>query len=403
MAPDVPRTSARPLECPSECEPEDRRLQVDRANSEPVSSVANITDEPRRRERDRFLDLLRLVAVVRVVLLHTCTKPPVVYLPWIQWIFPGMAEVFFVSGVVTAATLTRRRGRDVVRARLRRLLPPYYAYAVAALVVMAVTDARSKSTTASLRVGDVLSFLFPVVRPTGSETRVILWGHLWFLTAFLWVLVLAPLTNRIYLRFGPRSLLLHPVAFALLVWCDKRGVFAVSEELYTVAMFGWFFQLGYAYCDGTIQRISRRWLFTVGVALFALGWLVAERVEPVWRKPVNEMYASQSAHFLVGAAWMLAVLACQRPITRWLGRHRLRALDIVTQRTYTLFVWGPAANATAMSASRRVGGSGGNLGVYLAVTAAALGAMVVAFGWIEDLASKRKPQLVPGWIPTSAI
>jgi peptidoglycan/LPS O-acetylase OafA/YrhL len=362
-----------------------------------VSSVVNSTEAPRRPERDRFLDLLRLIAVVRVVLLHTCTKPPVVYLPWIQWIFPGMAEVFFVSGVVTAASLARRRGRDVVRARLRRLLPPFYAYAVVALAVMAVTDARSKSPTASLHRSDVLSFLLPVVRPTGSTTRVILWGHLWFLTAFLWVIVLAPLTHRLYRRFGPTALLLHPAVFAVLVWCDKRGLFVVREEMYTVAMFGWFFQLGYAYSDGRIQRIGPRRLLTTGIALFAAGWLVAERIEPVWRKPVKEMYASQSAHFLVGAAWMLAVLACQRPITRWLGIHRLRVLDVVTQRTYTLFVWGPAANAVAMAASRNVGGSGGHLGVYLLVTMVALAAMVLAFGWIEDLASRRGPQLLPGW------
>ena len=348
-----------------------------------------------RPGRDRFLDLLRLIAVVRVVLLHTCTKPPVIYLPWIQWIFPGMAEVFFVSGVVTATSLRRRGGLAVVKARLRRLLPPYYAYAVVALLVMAVTDARSPLPNATLRRNDVLSFLFPIVRPTGSVTRVILWGHLWFLTTFLWVIVLAPLTFAIYKRFRLWSLLVHTSVFAALVWCDKRGVFVVREELYNVAMFGWFFQLGYAYSDATLQRLRRGRLFAAGVALFVMGWLVAERIEPVWRKAVKEMYASQSAHFLVGAAWMLGVLALQRPIGAWLAGRRLRVLDVVTQRTYTLFVWGPAANAVAMAASRRIGGANGNLPIYLFVSALMLTGMVLAFGWIEDLASKRSPQVFP--------
>jgi peptidoglycan-N-acetylglucosamine deacetylase len=348
-----------------------------------------------RQDRDRFLDLLRLVAVVRVVALHTCTKPPVVYLPWIQWIFPGMAEVFFVSGVVTAASLQERGGIAVVRARLRRLLPPFYAYAVVALGVMAVTDARSASPDASLDRGDFLSFLFPVVRPTGSVTRVVLWGHLWFLTAFLWVLVFAPLTFWLHRRIRAWSLVLPAVGFAVTVWAAKLGGYQVREEFYNVFMFGWFFQLGYLYENGWLQKRRPMHLAVVGVALFGLGWLVAERIEPVWKTPVNELYTSPTAHFLVGAAWMIGVLAVRKPIAAWLATRRLRAIDLITQRTYTLFIWGPAANAVAMAASRKVGGANGNLPLYLAVTALMLVALVLAFGWIEDLASRRPARLLP--------
>jgi peptidoglycan/LPS O-acetylase OafA/YrhL len=346
-------------------------------------------------ERDRFLDLLRLIAVVRVVALHTFTKPPVVYFPWIQWIFPGMAEVFFVSGVVTAASLSKRDSWSVVRARLRRLLPPYYAYAVVALAVMAVTDARSKSPDASLDRGDFLSFLLPVVRPTGSVTRVVLWGHLWFLTTFLWVLVFAPLTYWLHRRMKLWSLVLPALGFAAAVWAAKLGGFQVREEFFNVFMFGWFFQLGYLYRDGWLQERKPRQLALVGVALFVLGWLVAERIEPVWKTPVNELYTSPTAHFLVGAAWMIGVLAVREPIAKWLASRRLRAIELITQRTYTLFIWGPAANAVAMAASRRVSGAGGNVGVYLAVTVIMLVVLVLLFGWIEDLASRRSPRLLP--------
>ncbi len=348
-----------------------------------------------RTDRDRFLDLLRLIAVVRVVALHTATKPPVVYLPWIQWIFPGMAEVFFVSGVVTAASLRRRAAMSVVMTRLRRLLPPYYAYAVIALFVMAVTDARSKAPDASIDRGDVLSFLLPVVRPTGSVTRVVLWGHLWFLTTFLWVLVLSPLTFWFHRRVRAWSLVVPALLFAATVWAQKLGGVQVREEFFNIFMFGWFFQLGYLYQDGWLQRRSPRLLLGVGAVLFAAGWLVAQRIEPVWKTPVNELYTSVTGHFLVGAAWMIAVLAVRVPITEWLERRRLLILDVVTQRTYTLFVWGPAANAVAMAASRKASGAEGNLAIYLAVTFATLAVLIVAFGWIEDLASRRPPRLRP--------
>jgi peptidoglycan-N-acetylglucosamine deacetylase len=163
------------------------------------ATLPSTAEEPTQpKPRDRFLDLLRLVSVLRVVALHTASKPPVIYLPWIQWIFPGMPEVFFVSGAVTAAALRKRGAAGVVAKRLRRLLPPYYVYAAAALAVMYITDARSTEPDASLDRGDWLSFLLPVVRPTGSVDRVVLWGHLWFLTSFLWVLTLSPLLHWLY-------------------------------------------------------------------------------------------------------------------------------------------------------------------------------------------------------------
>lgn len=352
-------------------------------------------NEQTAARRDRFLDLLRMVSVLRVVALHTATKPPVVYLPWIQWIFPGMPEVFFVSGAVTAAALRRRPARAVVTKRLRRLLPPYYVYALVALGVMAVTDARSADPAATLRGSDVLHFLVPVVRPTGSETRVVLWGHLWFLTAFLWVIVLSPLTHWLHRRVGAWSLLLHAGLFALVVLADKRQLFTVREELYSVTMFGWFFQLGYLYDDGVLQRLRARTHAIIGTVLLAAGWLTAERIEPVWRKSVNELYSSQSAHLLLGAGWMFLAFALRAPISAWLARHRARVLDLVTRRTYTLFVWGPAANAVAMSASRKVGGDAGNLPVYLLVTTFTLAGLVLLWGWVEDVASSRRPTLLP--------
>lgn len=358
--------------------------------------------EPTPKSRDRFLDLLRLVSVLRVVALHTATKPPVIYLPWIQWIFPGMPEVFFVSGAVTAAALRKRGATGVVVKRLRRLLPPYYVYAAVALAVMYVTDSRSAAPDASLDRGDWLSFLFPVVRPTGSVTRVVLWGHLWFLTSFLWVLTVSPLLHWLYRKVKLWSLLVHLLAFAFVVSAQKFGWFPVRSEYIDIAMFGWFFQLGFAYDDATLQRLDPRKHVGLGLGLLAVGWLVAERIEPVWRKSPgslkpSELYSSSTAHFLVGAGWMFLAFAARVPISNWLSRHRARVVDVVTQRTYTLFIWGPAANAVAMAASRKIGGSGGNLVVYLVVTAGTLLSLVLLFGWIEDWASSRKPRLLPSW------
>jgi peptidoglycan/LPS O-acetylase OafA/YrhL len=266
--------------------------------------------------------------------------------------------------------------------------------------VMTITDSRSVSPLATLRRGDWFSFLVPVVRPTGSTSRVILWGHLWFLTSFLWVIVASPLLFWIYRKVGAWSLLIHLSAFAIVVFAQKKGLFSVRSEYIDIAMFGWFFQLGFLYDDGTLQRLKPRVHLASGMALLAMGWLVAERIEPVWKKfdgakQINELYASATGHFLVGAGWMFLAFAARQPISNWLNSRKIRAVDFVTQRTYTLFIWGPAANAVAMAASRKVGGSNGNILVYLTVTAITLIVLTILFGWIEDWASSRKPRLLP--------
>jgi peptidoglycan/LPS O-acetylase OafA/YrhL len=360
-----------------------------------VTSNERATSAP-AGSRDRFLDLLRMISVLRVVALHTCTKPPVVYLPWIQWIFPGMPEVFFVSGAVTAAQLRKRGARGVIPGRLRRLLPPFYVYATVAFVVMLATDLRSADPKASVDRGDLLSFLVPVVRPTGSVTREVLWGHLWFLTAFLWSIAAAPFTLALYRRVKLGALLLPLGLFAVAVAAGKFGWFPVRSEYYDVPLFGSFFVLGYAYDDGLIQRLSARTHAGIGVMLGVVGWMVAEHIDPVWKKPVAELYSSPTAHLLIGAAWMFGAFALRAPVRAWLdARPNAKVLDTVNRRNYTIFLWGPAANAVAMAASRKVGGAQGNLPLYLAVTALLLVPFVALFGMVEDLAAKRRPQLVP--------
>ena len=166
----------------------------------------------------------------------------------------------------------------------------------------------------------------------------------------------------------------------------------MRSEFYDVTLFGWFFQLGYLYDDGVLQRIRPRVHLAIGVALGAAGWIVAERIEPVWRKGVNQLYSSNSGHFLIGAAWMFAAFAFREPITRWLSHTSGRFLDLITKRTYTIFIWGPSANAIAFAVVRKLGM---NRFAYFGVTVLSLLGLLLAFGWVEDVAAKRRPVLVP--------
>ncbi len=347
-------------------------------------------------DRDLFLDVIRAVSICRVVLLHTMLRPPAVYLPWLMWIYPGMPEVFFVSGAVTAQMLQRRRAGEVIARRVRRIALPYAFYAACALAVMAITDIRSEAPGASVPWSKVWHWFVPLLAPTGSSDRVFLWGQLWYVGAFLLLVFASPLLFRLSDRIGAWVATIPLAGFAFCLWLTKIHSVRVDEALVTACQFGVFFALGPSYVY--LRKWPWRRLVAIAVALGTLGVLTAFVIEPLADRGTTELYASRSAHLFVGAAWMLLALAAQGPIRRWISRHPGAVSGVVgriNQRTFTMYLWGLPANGVANAASRKVGGANGNLAVYLVVSALAFICFVVAFGWLEDLAARRRPRVWP--------
>lgn len=349
--------------------------------------------------RDPFLDLLRAVSICRVVMLHTLLRPPVVYLPWIMWIYPGMPEVFFVSGAVTKGMLDRRRASVVITSRVRRIALPYGVYTLVAVALMAVTDARSDAPGATVPWSIVWHWFVPLFAPHGSTDRVFLWGQLWYIGAFLWLVLASPILLWLFRRrgIGPAIVLIPLVGFITCLWLTKRTAVHVDEAIFTACQFGVFFAAGFSY--PRLRTWSMKRFVVLSASAFAFGVLTARVIEPIQDRGTQELYASRTGHLLIGAGWMLLAFAAQGPIRRWIARHTNAMRSVVgriNQRTLTMYLWGLAANGVGNSASRSVGGKAGNLGVYLLVSALSFSLFVVLFGWIEDVAAKRPPRLLPG-------
>jgi peptidoglycan/LPS O-acetylase OafA/YrhL len=367
-----------------------------------VTSHAESLAEPRPetagtgRARDDFLDLLRALSVLRVVLLHLVTRPPVVYLPWIQWIYPGMPEIFFVSGSLMVPSLMRRRSSVVVRARLRRVFPPYVPYACIVVLVMWVTDRRTVAVNASFRLRQAMWFVFPWVRPQGSVTRVILWGHLWFVSAFLWLIVLSPLLWWCVKRAGALMLVVPLLGFSACVWFEKLHHVGVREEFWSLSQFGFCFLLGMVRAAGKFPNWRPFIWVSLAAVCCSIGVVIAVVVEPIANKPVKELYASRSAYLFLGTAWLFAAIAAHGPLTRFAREHRLRFLRACTKRTFTLYLWGPAADAVSVSIAKRLlPHQAAAIFVHVTVSMLVLAVIVVAVGWIEDVAARRPPRLLP--------
>lgn len=361
-------------------------------------------------QHDSFLELLRNVSVLRVVLLHLVLRPPLVYLPWIQWIYPGMPEIFFVSGALAAASISRRGPVQVTIRRLRRVLLPYGVYAVVALISMTVTDGRSPDPAARLSWRGVLSFVFPLTEPTGSKTRAILWSHLWFVTVFLWLVLLTPLLLRATRHVGVFVVALPLLAVAGAVFGRQVMHWNVPSEIGLVGQFGTYYAMGLLWAQRklggtplstnrttqlTNKRHSRRWL-VAALVCGAGGVVVGTIIEPIRNKRPPELYSSRSAYLLVGLAWLALALAFHEPLSNWTRRHRYRWLQACTQRTFTLYLWGLPADSIGVAVAKRLLPNRWlAVPVYVLVSLVALSAALIAVGWVEDVSAGRRPRLLP--------
>jgi CubicO group peptidase (beta-lactamase class C family)/peptidoglycan/LPS O-acetylase OafA/YrhL len=336
--------------------------------------------------RDRFLDLVRAVALVRVVLWHTFAAPVLTY------VVAAVPTMFFVTGALLAGSIDRRGARTVVLDRLRRLLVPFWAYGVVAIGAMVGAAAVLGTPDTAMPVR-ALWWLFPLDDPAGSDWQQgWLVSSLWYVRVLLWLVLLAPLVRRIARRAPYAGL---AGAAAVVVATDVFGAGRPAWLAGDLALYGGFLLLGMAWHDGRFAALTaRRWTaFAAATAVVAAGWL--------WLRPapggiVNDAHP---AHLLVGLAWLSAALAARGPLERWAARPAVgRVVDALSARSLTIYLWHGPAIVLAYHLSWRSEGvvpAALRPVVLLAVVAVLTGVGVVLFGWIEDRAARRPARLHP--------
>ena len=117
--------------------------------------------------RDRFLDMLRAIAIVRVVIVHMSGATETLGWPLLAYVVPGMPLVFFVSGSLAHASLDPRReshrsDASFRRDRLRRLLVPYWAFIATIVLIGVAWDLASEWADDSVRWSMVARSIVPL-------------------------------------------------------------------------------------------------------------------------------------------------------------------------------------------------------------------------------------------------
>lgn len=346
-------------------------------------------------DREIALDAIRAGALVRVVIWHTFGAAAITYF------VAAVPAMFFVTGSLLAQSYGRRRTATVLADRLYRLLLPLAAYATVALVAMAIAFHARPSAATEVPWRALWTWYLPLTDPRGSPwTGEYLSSALWYMRALLWILLLSPLLIHLVRRRPIVALAGGPCAvFALdLIGRFPRLSLPFAPDLVwqagDIALYGTFAMLGVLHRDGRLRRfdVVDYALIAIIAAAAAISWY---GTQPIHNKVVNN---SHPMHLLVGLFWLAIMLAASGPIERAARSATLRpAVHLLSRRSLTIYLWHPAGIVLSYRTVDRIPLDIAILddALLIVLVPCTTAVAVVAFGWIEDLAGKRRPQLLP--------
>jgi peptidoglycan/LPS O-acetylase OafA/YrhL len=336
--------------------------------------------------RDRYFDTLRAVAIVRVVVFHAF---PIAAL---ELVFPSMGVMFALGGSLMVRSLDRAAGRAVVN-RLRRLLPALWVMALILVPLMIHQGWPDRPSWPHL-----LLWLLPIADPPSSELGYPAAGVLWYLVTYLWLVLLSPVLLWLYRRWNLPTVLLPLFGLMLLVAYPNTLGESQTWVLQNILAFGSCWVLGMAHREGDLARLNGKIVYAVAVLCVAgaLLW--------TWTHPGengHDLTGIPVAYAIYSMGFVLALLRWSPPMA-WLARAR--PLDgfvsMVNNRAVTIYLWHNVAITIAVDLfdplklwriPHQALEDVADFSIALVLVAVA----VLALGWVEDLAARRRPRISP--------
>ncbi|WP_320782302.1 acyltransferase [Streptomyces sp. CRN 30] len=384
----------------------------------PATAAPTAPAAPAKPGRDRYLDLLRSLALVRVVVYHLFGWA------WLTVLFPSMGVMFALAGSLMARSL-KRPALSVIRGRVRRLLPPMWLFGVVVLAMMFAggwNPLDDPDHGGTWGVIELFNYIVPIGAPpfpwhVGSKSGLLedTWavqaaGVLWYLRAYLWFVLASPLLLWLFRR-APWPTLLAPLGLTAIV---GTGLVTIPGEtgnaVSDFAVYGGCWVLGFAHHEGLLKRIPRYISVSCSALIMAFGlWWASNHLGPDgW--DLNDIPLAQatwSFGFVVillqySPSWQelpgalkkwdkLVTLSNNRAVTIYLWHNLLIMATVpIIDRAYEL---------PFMQSERAMSALDSTYMIWMFVLVWPLiGLMVAAAGWVEDLAAKRKPRLWPNGV-----
>lgn len=319
-----------------------------------MRSIAERIDKSTPPDRDRYLDFLRVVAILMVIVGHWVVRVVVEedgvlvarYLlevsPAWQWatlVWQVMPVFFLVGGLTNARSWRRARDQGEppvrwMRGRARRLLFPM-------LPVLAALSATG--AIVHVTVG-------PEALVLGLDVAII---PMWFLAAYLMVICLTPATLELHERGSGWLLVLTCLLIVVVVDIVRFTIAGptVGNQPAIAAVnfvFVWvvIHQIGYYWADGRLpdRAVGQTALLAGSVALLAA--MIGSGFYPLTMIPVegstqpNNGSPPTAGLIVLGLAQLALALLLRRPVEAWLRRPMAWApIGLMGPKLISLFLW----------------------------------------------------------------
>ena len=317
--------------------------------------------------RNRYLDLLRAAAIVRVVVYHSTGWAALTV------VFPAMSVMFALGGSMMAASLDRS-GPFAVERRLRRLLPSLWVLSAVAVPAM-LLDGLAWDWK-------LLMWFFPLQDPPAGGAWTMALSATWYLRDFLWFVLLSPVLLPLFRRCPPVMVALPYAALAVITLAGLTP----APILRDLTLYGGAWLLGFAHHDGLL-RSKRLLVVAGGAAAVAAAWVLTH--------PGPRGYDLNDIP-LGNALWSLAFMLVVLRFSPRIPASRL--ITVLNARALTVYLWHVPVIVVITRAADAAGWPvRGALGISwrLVVIVSLVSLVVLAVGWVEDVGGGRRPVLVP--------
>jgi uncharacterized membrane protein len=297
--------------------------------------------------RDRYVDFLRALSLAVVVLWHWALSllrwtgerwvmpNPIYAVPgsWLAtWLLQVVTVFFIVGGYANAAAWwsARRAGRGwrgYLAVRLRRLLLPLAVFLAVWVAVEVVAHLAIPGYPGVLRYA-------PMV-----------FTPLWFIAAYLWVVVLTPVTATLHARARWPTVTAMAAAVAACDLLRFTAGLTVAGWVNTALVWVLVHQLGYFYRDAAAGTGPGR---AAAVAVAGLLLLAGLTSLPAYPPSMVATVGQERSNIFPTTATIAAlallqlgvILLLRRPVSRWLRRPAVwRPVVAANTVILTVFLW----------------------------------------------------------------
>jgi len=263
-----------------------------------------VTSPPSASTRDSSLDGLRALAIIRVITWHSSGWQ------WTTWVMSSVPAMFIITGALLTRSFQKNSIAVVLRHRFRRLLPPLWAYCLFVFALSYHFGSRTNSWW---------TFVLPLDQPTSTIAGQWFTSALWYLRAYIWVLIFSPvlyLSVRKWNSWVPLFGTLCVVVLGLF----NLDVGGINWIIGDIVLYATCTAAGMAWLSASRPQPSSLRVPMLFLALSAGGWLLL-------RTPLDGVVNNDHVlHLFLGGFW--ATVFLQFP----------RLLEFVAQTRFAKFL-----------------------------------------------------------------